>query len=176
MRLTLIRHTRLQAEGLCYGRYDPPLAESFHYEANVIMSSLPEFESASFYCSPAGRCKRLAEYLALNPIFDDRLLELDFGVWEGKPWNEIPRSESDPWLADFVNQCPPRGESYGALQSRIVDFLTEKQGSGVSHLAMITHSGVIRAALAWIRNIPLEQSLEQIPLGFGEIIRETLTE
>lgn len=140
------------------------------------MSGLPEAESASFYCSPAGRCKRLAEYLALDPIFDDRLLELDFGVWEGKPWNEIPRAESDPWSADFVHQSPPGGESYGALQSRIVDFLTEKQGNGVSHLAMITHSGVIRAALAWIRNIPLEQSFEHIQVGYGEIIQERFPE
>lgn len=118
----------------------------------------------------------LAEHLELAPNYDGRLLELDFGDWEGRPWGDIPRSESDPWSADFVNQSPPRGECYFALQSRVVDFLEEKRLRGVSHLAIITHSGVIRAALAWIRKIPLEQSFEHIQVGYGEIIQETFPE
>lgn len=174
MYLTLIRHTRLQAEGLCYGRHDPPLAESFVTEAQALAARLDDLPAMTFYCSPALRCRRLAEHLGLQPQYDTRLLELDFGDWEGRAWADIPRHESDTWVANYVYQAPPNGESYMALQARAVSFLQGLQVSGAAHVGIISHAGVIRAGLAWLRNIPLEQSFERIVVGYGEIVRVQL--
>lgn len=122
------------------------------------------------YSSPAPRCRALVEHLGWQTQYDPRLLELDFGDWEGRAWQDIPRAESEPWMADFVRRTPPNGESYAALQVRVVDFLRELQQQGAEHAAIVSHAGVIRAALAWLRNIPLEHSFQRIRVDYGEVI------
>lgn len=171
MQLVLIRHTRLQAEGLCYGRHDPPLASSFEAEAQVLAARLSSLPPMPVYCSPAPRCRYLAEYLGLQPRYDARLLEMDFGDWEGRAWSEIPRAKSDAWAADFVHYAPPNGENYVALQARVVDFLQDLQSGDDAHAAIISHAGVIRACLAHLQNIPLEQSFARIAVGYGDIFQ-----
>jgi alpha-ribazole phosphatase len=172
--LYLIRHTRLQAEGLCYGRHDPPLAASFEAEAAVLATQIAGWPPMPVYSSPAPRCSRLAKYLDFRPQYDDRLLELDFGDWEGRAWAEIPRAQSDAWAANFVHQAPPNGECYAALQARVVDFLQDLRNNGIAHAVVISHAGVIRACLAHLKRIPLEQSFTQITIGHSEIIQVEL--
>lgn len=174
MHIHLIRHTRLQAEGLCYGRHDPPLADSFEAEAQALAARLADLPTMDFYCSPALRCRRLAERLGLQPQYDERLLELDFGDWEGLAWADIPWVESDAWTANFVHQAPPNGERYAALQARAVNFLQMLRTSGEADVGVITHAGVIRACLAWLQDIPMAQSFERIAVGHGEIVRVAL--
>jgi alpha-ribazole phosphatase len=170
VQLYLIRHTRLQAEGICYGRHDPPLADSFAADAQALAAQLADLPIMPVYCSPALRCRRLAEQLGWQPQYDARLLELDFGDWEARAWADIPRHESEVWTADFVRRTPPNGESYAALQIRVVEFLRELQKQGAEHAAIVSHAGVIRAALAWLRNIPLEHSFQRISVDYGEVI------
>ncbi len=171
MHLALIRHTRLQADGLCYGRHDPPLAAGFEAEAQLLASKLADLPKMDFYCSPSLRCRRLAEYLGLQPQYDTRLMELDFGDWEGRAWADIPRDESDAWAANIAHGAPPNGESYPALQARVVAFLHDLRVGGRTHAGLITHAGVIRACLSWLHNIPLEQSFERIAMEYGEIVQ-----
>ncbi len=171
MHLHLIRHTHVQAEGLCYGRHDPPLAASFETEVQALAARMADLPTMPIYCSPALRCRRLAENLGLQPHYDDRLQELHFGTWEGRLWSDIPRTESDIWTANFVHQAPPNGESYATLQARVLDFLQDLHASGTTQAAIISHAGVIRACLAHVQRIPLEQSFSQITVGYGDIIR-----
>ncbi len=170
MQLYLIRHTRLQAEGLCYGRHNPPLAPSFAAEAEAVKASFAEVEPMAVYSSPAARCRALVEHLGWQTRYDPRLQELDFGDWEGRAWHDIPRAESEAWTADFVRRAPPNGESYAALQARVVEFLRELQQQGAAQAVIVSHAGVIRAALAWLRNIPLEHSFQRISVDCGEVI------
>src|SRR5690606_40479848 len=62
----LIRHTRVTASGLCYGRLDVPLAASFAEEARAVRKALahqfPEGLPA-IWSSPSLRCRSLAEAL-----------------------------------------------------------------------------------------------------------------
>lgn len=155
---------------MCYGRHDPPLADSFASEARAVATQLADLPPMPVYCSPALRCRHLAEHLGWQPQYDPRLLELDFGDWEGRAWHDIPRAESEAWTVDFVRRTPPNGESYAALQVRVVEFLRELQTQGAEHAAIVSHAGVIRAALAWLRNIPLEHSFQRISVDYGEVI------
>lgn len=170
MQLHLIRHTRVLAEGLCYGRHNPPLAPSFAEEAEAVKAKLAGAAPMVVYSSPAPRCRALVEHLGWQTQYDPRLLELDFGDWEGRAWHDIPRAESEAWTADFVRRTPPNGESYAALQVRVVEFLRELQQQGTEQAAIVSHAGVIRAALAWLRNIPLEHSFQRISVDYGEVI------
>lgn len=174
MQLCLIRHTRVLADGLCYGRHNPPLAPSFAIEAEAVKARLAGAAPMAVYSSPAARCRALAEHFGWRPQYDARLQELDFGHWEGRAWEAIPRAESEHWMADFVHRAPPNGESYAALQVRVVACLSEIRQHGVEQAVVVSHAGVIRAALAWLHNIPLAQSFTQIHVDYGAVIDVTL--
>ena len=150
MLLTLVRHTRpAVAEGVCYGRTDVGLAPSFEDEAARVVAALPA--AGRLVTSPLGRCRRLAERIGdardLVPVVDERLREMDFGAWEGVPWESISRVELDAWAEDFLHAHPHGGESVHMLRSRVGSAIDDYRRSGLSHVA-VTHAGIIRAARA----------------------------
>lgn len=143
--LILLRHPSVAAPpGTCYGRTDPPLAASAAEEIAAALRALPP--GRAVVASPAGRCRQLAEAIAASwdvPLqIDPRLRELDFGDWEGRPWAEIDRAESDPWAADPEHRAPPGGESFVRLRDRVEAALADLAPAA----AVVTHAGPIRAA------------------------------
>jgi alpha-ribazole phosphatase len=149
MNLLLIRHTAVSgADGLCYGRTDVPLAASFAAEAAAVRAALPP-RPWTLYASPALRCRLLAETLDAPVTVDPRLGEVDFGDWDGRAWNDLPRAALDGWCADFVHVRPPGGESFTDLIARAEDFVADiaRRHAGGTVLA-VTHAGIIRALLA----------------------------
>jgi alpha-ribazole phosphatase len=157
--LILVRHTKvIGVEGLCYGRSEVALAETFHEEAEAVRAALPA-EIAAVYSSPAKRCRALAEQLSPAPVIDHRLHELDFGAWDGRPWADIPREHLDAWGADFVDGAPPGGESFTALAARAGAFADDiARRHGGAKVVAITHGGVIRALLARARGLALRDA------------------
>ena len=150
MLLTLVRHTRpAVSEGVCYGRTDVGLAPSFEDEAARVVAALPA--AGRLVTSPLGRCRRLAERIGdardLVPVVDERLREMDFGAWEGVPWESISRVELDAWAEDFLHAHPHGGESVHMLRNRVESAIDDYRRSGLSHVA-VTHAGIIRAARA----------------------------
>lgn len=123
------------AEGLCYGRLDLAAAEP---------GPLPEgLGPRPVWSSPAQRCRVLAEQIRGGPVLlDPRLQELDFGHWEGRRWDQIDRTESDPWAADPWAVAPPGGETFAALHARVRAVLAEAPPGCL----LVTHAGPIRAA------------------------------
>ena len=49
---------------------------------------------------------------------DPRLAEIDFGRWEGRSWDHIPRDDIDPWAAGTEDHAPG-GESLRMLWERV---------------------------------------------------------
>ena len=150
MLVILVRHTRPAIpDGVCYGITDLDLAPTFDDEAAAVLAALPRAER--LVSSPLQRCRRLAERIGaargIDPVFDERLREFDFGTWEGVPWDDIPRRELDAWAADFFHARPHGGESVRMLHDRAGAAIAEYRRSGHSHV-VVTHAGVIKAALA----------------------------
>lgn len=75
-------------------------------------------------------------------------MELHFGEWEMKGWQEISLKALERWGASYIHEAPPGGETYLELHQRAKGFLAELRGSGVESVAVVTHAGVIRALLA----------------------------
>jgi alpha-ribazole phosphatase len=163
MILHLIRHPRpLVAAGICYGRLDIP-AENASAEAARLRRELPL--ELPVWSSPLLRCRALAAELHPLPRIDDRLAELDFGAWEGRPWDTIPRAELDAWAADVGGYAPPGGESPGDLQRRALAWVA---GLDVPEAIVVTHAGVIRVLLAHWRNLaPAEWP--QLVFAYGSL-------
>lgn len=122
MSLILLRHAEpAGGAGRCYGRSELDVGANFAADAVAIEVSLPAV--ATIVTSPAKRCRALADFIGTArglPIAEDaRLVELDFGAWEARPWDTIPRRQIDAWAADVLHARPHGGESVAMLMARV---------------------------------------------------------
>ena len=106
MEVILIRHTSVDVPpGVCYGQTDVPLKPTFEQEAAVTQENLKAFLPFDHvYTSPLTRCVRLATYCGYpDAERDKRIMEINFGSWEMKPFdrNDDPRLQE--WYADYLN-------------------------------------------------------------------------
>lgn len=174
MKVILIRHTQPTVEkGVCYGKTDLDVAASFSNEVEQIKVRLKEFELNNFqvYSSPLQRCSKLAKALFIQSFrTDKRLLELHFGHWEMKKWDEIPKGESEYWFEDWVNQPTPMGESYQDLYKRCISFWEDIKPQNIDQICVVSHAGFIRASYAYFEGINLKDSFE-LKLDYGEVLR-----
>ncbi|MEN0052106.1 MAG: alpha-ribazole phosphatase family protein [Mucilaginibacter sp.] len=169
MEVFLIRHTAPDVfKGFIYGRTDVGLAESFDTDKRLVIDKLPDHIDI-FISSPSSRCSLLAREITDSYLEDGRLMELDFGSWEGKTWDTIDRLESEKWMSDFVNTSPPGGESLNQMNERVMGFWKELLQYPHQRIAIITHAGVIRLILSAVNSTPL-QSLFDINVQYGEVI------
>ena len=168
--LYLIRHTTPDiAPGICYGQTDMGVADSFKDEAANVLNWLPPPDL--IIASPLLRARKLAEFLAqrCEVRFDVRLMEKHFGAWEGRAWNDIARDEIDAWADDIMDYAPPGGESAHQLMQRVQKFLHDSGKIPRRNIALITHSGTIRAILAQLTDMPLESTLNW-KIDYGAVI------
>ncbi|MDP9902907.1 histidine phosphatase family protein [Variovorax ginsengisoli] len=171
MKLWLLRHAPVDAPtGLCYGTTDfAAQADATQRAAAAMAPSLSI--GIEVRTSPLQRCTQLAAALAHRradlavPRVDPRLAELDFGDWEGRPWQAIPRAEIDAWAADFCDARPGRGgESTRTFMQRVGAAWDEWCASGHDAL-WITHAGVIRAVTLLQRGVRLPASADAWPVA-----------
>lgn len=152
MRLYLIRHPQPEvAAGICYGSTDLPVSEQENQRALAALAALPP--DASLYASPLRRCSEFAALLAAargfaDVIHDARLAEMDFGAWEMRAWNDIPRTEIDAWAADPAGYCPAGGESVTRMAQRVRAFVADLHGLKLEQAVVVCHAGTIRLLLA----------------------------
>jgi alpha-ribazole phosphatase len=159
MILHLIRHPRpLVDDGICYGQLDLA-GENPAAAAAQLRNQLPP--GLPVWSSPLRRCAELAAALHTQPFFDHRLAEMNFGNWEGRRWDCIPRHEIDAWAADVAGYVVPGGESALKVQQRALDFVA---GLRVPEAVIVTHAGVLRVLLAHWQGLPDERWCE---LGFA---------
>ncbi len=173
MEIWLIRHTTPKIEkGICYGQLNLDVQDSFEQEAQAINQLVPTKEFSSVYTSPLKRCSKLAEHLFAQQtiIKDERLMELNFGDWEGKAWNSIAPKHLDVWGNNFLTQSPPNGECFNEMLNRANSFSNELESNEREKVAIVTHSGIIRAFLVKYLNIPALKVFN-LELNYGAVIQ-----
>ncbi len=175
MIIHLIRHTAVQAPGICYGHHDVPLADTFAAEATQLLAKLPPAPAGGYraFSSPAARCRALADAVVSAYTLDERLREMHFGAWENRLWADLPRAETEPWMADYVTLAPPGGETFGLVQQRAAAFLAELLASNAPDQGpalVFTHGGTIRALVCHCLEIPLRNAF-QLRVDFASITK-----
>jgi broad specificity phosphatase PhoE len=152
--LALLRHapTDWNAARRLQGRADIPLSAAAR--ATLRRKALPpQFRGWSALMSPLQRCRETAQLLGMAPTADARLIEMDWGEFEGRRLDELRAEHGETLAANEARGLdfrPPRGESPRDVQQRLAPLLVEIAQSGVATLA-ITHRGVIRAIYASAR-------------------------
>jgi len=168
MKLWLVRHAPvLLAPGSCYGALDVPADETATLAcASALADELPR--GLQVNTSPLQRCERLAQALqGLRPDLtvktDARLREMNFGHWEGRPWDMIGQSEFDAWTADFSGHAVGgHGETVRAVMGRVGEAFDALPPD--ADAVWITHAGIIRAALLLAQGIRQVDRADQWPL------------
>lgn len=154
MTLWLIRHAQpLVAPGLCYGAMDVSAdTAATQIAAQALAMELPR--NTLVISSTLQRCEQLVQCLRglradLLVKSDPRLVEMNFGTWEGRPWDAIPPHELQAWTDAFETWRCGGGECVQDVMHRIGAAWDEaqahRQATG-QPMAWITHAGVIRAA------------------------------
>lgn len=174
MHFWLARHARpLVAPGTCYGAMDVEADPVHTHETAVRLASLLP-TGARVWTSPLRRCRSLADELHalrpdLRPRIEERLREMDFGVWEGCAWDAIPQSAFDAWTGDFLHERFGGADSVVELMQRVRSAWQEACSVNTP-LIWVTHAGVIRS-LALVRmGKPLPKMASDWPrevLDFG---------
>jgi alpha-ribazole phosphatase len=153
----LVRHgeTEWNAENRICGRSDVSLSEAGRQQAKSLAERLKPIPFEALYSSPLKRAletaRLIAEPVGLEPILDERLVELDYGQWEGKTLAEIMKNDPKTfraWDADPGQLAPPGGESGLEAQQRVVsflDFLSARHPQGL--VLVVFHKTVCRLAI-----------------------------
>lgn len=114
-------------------------------------------------CSPLDRTRATAAAIAQAcglppPMPVEALVEIDMGDWTGRAFDSFG---DDPlwraWNERRATARIPGGESMAEAQARIVDHL--RATSPGETVAMVTHSDMIRAAVAHVLKLSLDNLL-----------------
>jgi len=97
----------------------------------------------------------------LPVVQDRRLIELDFGAWEGKTREEFISEDPDLWKSwsESPDHTRAGGSGDTALEvvHRVDDFFAEMmQKQEGQHILVVAHNGVNRLYLAWKLGMPLK--------------------
>jgi len=114
------------------------------------------------YASPLERTREtaapIAKALGLRTVVRKGLLECEFGEWTGRELAEL--SKLPEWRT--VQQHPsgfrfPGGESFGEMQSRIVDTVNDLVAAHPGEIVVaVSHADPIKAAVASALGTPLD--------------------
>jgi len=153
--------------GRCIGRtdvaVDPRKAKRLAHRVRALARR--EGRACEVWTSPLRRGADVGRWLVrwgwMHHV-DTRLAELDFGTWDGRPWDGVGAAAVDAWCTDFAGHAPGGGESVSALMARCAGFLREHPGALV-----VGHGGWINAASRVVRGLPPPMSAAEWPAACG---------
>jgi broad specificity phosphatase PhoE len=150
----LCRHgdTAWSSERRLAGRTDLPLIDVGESNARQLGERLRDVSFARVLASPLTRARRTAELAGLGALaeLDERLLEMDFGRYDGLTVDEI-RRERPGWT--YLRDGCPGGEGPLDIGARADALLAELQGVA-GNVALFAHSVILRVFTARFLGLP----------------------
>ncbi|MBK3773632.1 histidine phosphatase family protein [Azospirillum brasilense] len=148
--LIILRHgpTAWNAAHRLQGGIDEPLSDDGRARVGTWRLP-PDVLGYRWVASPKRRAWETARLLGLDPAPEPRLVEMSWGVWEGRLLEELRSSgaltaDRERMGLDFR---APGGESPRDVQNRLIPWLAEVGAGGVPTGA-VAHNGVMRALYA----------------------------
>lgn len=161
--IDLLRHGEPVGGRRYRGWIDDPLSEHGWDQMWRAVSGTTPWEH--IVTSPLARCRAFAEALAqhldLALTVEPRVREIRFGVWEGRSGEELRAADPDQlrrFYHDPLGERPegaePATEFVGRVSDALEDLAVAHSGR---HILVVTHAGVIRAAIAHALAAPPER-------------------
>lgn len=185
LELVLVRHgqTKWNVEHRYLGHTDLPLIpeavkQLLQLKQQLDWLTLTEQQhelSGGFwrvFCSDLLRCRETLAYISPSlekvAVYDQRLREMNFGVWEGCTYKQLKENSLYTcWINDPSKITPPEGESWTQFDERLCSFLLDLGRAAedtfmqaaimedmdkiiTNRVLVVTHGGVIRNILAQV--------------------------
>lgn len=149
----IIRHgqTELNSRGVLQGRSDCPLNEKGIAQAKEAAKKLRGVSFSTVWSSPLLRALQTAKIVApdLAPVMDKRLLEMDYGPYEGAELKNLPL-EVITFFRDFVHNPAPRGmEPLDSVVRRAGEFM-EACCRTEENILISTHAIAMKGILEYL--------------------------
>jgi broad specificity phosphatase PhoE len=143
--------------GLLLGRSDAALTDKGRVQAERLAAALSGLDVARVLTSPLRRaCDTAAPIAAAcgrSVEVDDRLIEIDYGEWEDRPFAELPADTVRHWRQDG-GFAPPGGESLEIVEERVASFCDDRLDDRV--VVAVSHVSPIKAAVTWTLRVAPE--------------------
>lgn len=174
-RIYLIRHA--EAEGNYYRRvqgwYDGGITSRGKLQIEALAERFRDTEINALYSSDLTRTRETAgailkyhKDLALIP--DERLREVNMGIWEDVMWGNAS-FDTPEQMALFANDPErwdiPGGEKFSVLQSRLVGAIEDiaRRHDGQT-IAIVSHGAAIRSVICHAKGV-CSENIAEIPHG-----------
>ena len=152
MKLYIIRHgqTDMNIAKKIQGRQDIPLNERGHFQAQCLGKAMENRPITAVFSSPQIRAMETAIAVAspagvpVIPVRD--LMEINYGVWEGKTEEELLRDDRalyEAWWSHPAETAPPEGESINQVNERCRQAWKEIKPQLTGDAAIVAHGGLL---------------------------------
>lgn len=167
-KIYLLRHGETEwnkSDNRYCGRSDIELSDSGRKQAELAAEYLKNIPFVAAYASPLSRAYETAKIIAakhqLSVERDERIIEADFGNWEGKTKKQFIEEDPeswDKWLADPGTTRAGRiGETAEQIYNRMTAFFDEM---AVKHkdqtILVVAHNTVNRIFIAGALGMPFK--------------------
>jgi broad specificity phosphatase PhoE len=148
--LSFVRHgqTELNRGGRLQGRLDAPLSPLGAAQAAALGGGFAALPVTRVLTSPLRRARDTAEQIArahgLAVEADERLIELDYGEWDGLALADVAPGDWARWRAD-PEFAPPGGERLSDVAARVAAFCSEVLSDDL--VVAVSHVSPIKAAV-----------------------------
>lgn len=157
MEVYAVRHgqTDWNAVQRVQGRTDIPLNETGREQARSVAASLPD-DIGIILSSPLKRALETAEIIneryGAEIAVDDRLMERDFGAYEGVLVSDIDINNLRRWTDNAPTEG---GESIRDVAKRVFEYLDEiGEKYRDENVLIVTHGHVLRAVYWYYNGLP----------------------
>ena len=169
-RLLLVCHAATVATRTFAFPGDEPLDDRGKTAARRLAGVLPR--QCDVLSSPAIRCRETAHAAGLAEHVEPAIAECDYGTWSGRTLADLQTQEPEAvslWLTDPL-ASPHGGETLAAFNARVARWL-DGQATASGTAAVITHAGVVKAALVHALGSPLTAfwQIDAAPLAVTEL-------
>jgi len=148
--LSFVRHgqTELNRGGRLQGRLDAPLSPLGAAQAAALGRGFASRPVTRVLTSPLQRARHTAEQVArphgLAVEVDERLIELDYGAWDGLALADVSPDDWARWR-DEPEFAPPGGERLSAVAARVASFCADVLSDDL--VVAVSHVSPIKAAV-----------------------------
>lgn len=178
MNIIIVRHgqTDINLERRLQGITDNPLNDTGREQALITKEKLKDEKIDLIICSPLLRARQTADIINegrnIKIIYDARLIERNFGEYEGKYIKDYNVNE---FWSYRTNKKYKEAENVRDFLNRIYGFLDEViEKYNDKNILLVAHAGVSVAFKCYFQGIPEDDKLVEIRLKNCEFLKKEL--
>ena len=145
------------------GRQEIGLNDSGRAQSLSLKESLASFSIDAIYSSPVCRARETAAILvedrSLEAIYDERLVEIHYGDWVGKTFEEV-RNLPDyvPYFERIETPVAPNGETLFEVRDRAMSWVADlRERHPGQTVVAVSHADWIKCVLMEFLSIPFDK-------------------